>query len=478
MQNYLKFNKVPLGVRAAIVYTFANVFSKGLAIITMPIFTRLMSTDQIGEVNLYNSWFAMLSSIATLSLTSGGFSVAMKEYEGNRREYTSSILTLTSFIAMLFMITYFINMDFWDSIIGLKRNLVVLIIIGLFFSPATDFWLLYERYEYHYKNSAMLTMGSAFLSSMMSIITIIVMNNHGRTNLAEGRLISNAIIVYGVAVGLWFILMIKGKTFVNIKYWKFSLSLSLPLVGYSIASQILSVSDRMMIGRMVNNSAVGIYSTVYSVGTLFTLVWAAINTSFVPYLYQNIGRNNDKIKKTSFVLLLLYSGVAVVAVLFAPEILKILATDEYLEGVYLMPPVAIGIFMTAVANMYSNILLYLKKSKQIMISACVAAIFNVASNYFLIPIMGYKVAAYTTMFAYIFMMLLLMVSANFQFKKQELKALNTIYDNSIIIMLCLVMIFILMFGIVLYKFTILRYVIALLGILIVVKLGLGLLKRL
>ena len=47
---------VSQGAKSAVAYTFASLFSKGLAFITVPIFTRIMSTDEIGTVNLYNSW--------------------------------------------------------------------------------------------------------------------------------------------------------------------------------------------------------------------------------------------------------------------------------------------------------------------------------------------------------------------------------------------------------------------------------------
>lgn len=88
MKNIIKkITKIPRGFKSAAVYTLATVFSRGLAIITVPIFTRIMSTEQIGIVNLYNSWYSMISVVATLSLTSGGFAVAMKEYETERDAY-------------------------------------------------------------------------------------------------------------------------------------------------------------------------------------------------------------------------------------------------------------------------------------------------------------------------------------------------------------------------------------------------------
>lgn len=45
-----KIQNIPLGVKAAVVYTMASVFSRGLSMITVPIFTRIMSTSEIGMV--------------------------------------------------------------------------------------------------------------------------------------------------------------------------------------------------------------------------------------------------------------------------------------------------------------------------------------------------------------------------------------------------------------------------------------------
>ena len=456
MFNNKRIN-IPIGARAAVVYSIANVFSRGLAIVTMPIFTRIMTADQIGDVSLFNSWFSMISCVATLSLTAGGFSVAMKEYEHSRKQYISSVLTLTSLIAIVISIVYFINIDFWNDVTGLSTPLMILIMIGLLVAPATDFWLAYERYEYRYKESAGLIMGSAFLASLFSIVSVIIANNVGRVNISEIRLYSNYIVVFGIALFLWIRLLLKGRTFVNIEYWKFSLKLSLPLVGYSIASQILGVSDRIMISRMVNKEAVGIYSTIYSVSSLFTIVWTAINASFVPYLYQNIDKEARKIKRISFFLLFSYSIVAVLMVLLAPEIVKILATEKYYEAIYIMPPIAAGVFMTSVANMYSNILLYVKSSIYIMLASAIAAISNLLLNYLMIPKFGYMIAAYTTMFSYIIMLVVLIVFASLVFKKVEVRSLSEVYANGKIIILSLVIISLLMLTMLLYKNTVLRY---------------------
>ena len=451
-----KLAKIPRQVKSAAAYTFATLFTRGLAIITVPIFTRIMSTDQIGIVNLYNSWFGLISVVATLSLTSGGYMLAMKEYENERDQYEASVLSLTSLITIIIMGIYFIAPSYWQNILGLPRNLLRLMLFGLLVSPAQDFWLARQRYEYRYKLSCITTIGTALIASLLSIYAVYYAGKNQLENIAHWRLYANFIIVYGVAFCFWVYIFFKGKTLYNKKYWKFSLSLSIPLVGYSIASQILNVSDRMMISRMVNNSAVGIYSTLYSVSSISTLFWTAIHSSMVPHIFQTIEKKTNSIKKISSILLTLYAIIAILMILLAPEIVKILATKEYYEAIYIMPPIAAGIFFIAVFNLYSDIAVYFKKTKYIMYPGVAAAIINLILNYIFIKLLGYMAAAYTTLISYMLLALFQGIIAQKLERENNLK--QSIYDNRYIVLLSAVTTIISLLGIFLYGNIILRYI--------------------
>ena len=463
-----KVREIPLGVRSSVVYTLSTLFTRGLAIITVPIFTRVMTTEEIGLVNLYNSWYSMISVVATLSLTSGGFQVMMKDYPDNRKQYMSSVLSLTSIMAILIAVIYFIAPSFWNNITGLPTELMVLMLVGFLVVPAQDFWLAQQRYEYRYKLAGILSFASAIIATALSII--IVLNLRGTGYSAEGRLFANYSVIYGVALVIFIITFVKGKTFYNKDFWKKSLALSVPLIGYSISTQILSVSDRTMISNMVGNSAVGIYSTLYSVSSICTIFWSALNTSFIPYLYQNIEKEENKIKGISGLLLGVYSVIAVLITYFAPEVVRILATEEYYEGIYIMPPIAAGVFLMAVTNMYSNIAVYYKKTIFVMIPAIIAAVLNIILNFIFIPLYGYVGAAYTTLIAYI---VLAGLQALFALILQKKKGNKHIYNNWLILILCVATIVLDMLALLLYQNIIIRYCIIgvglIVGILLVYK---------
>lgn len=466
-----KIKRMSTGVKASVVYTVASFLTKGLAIFTVPVFTRMMSTSEIGVVNLYNSWFSMISVVTTLALTSGGFQLAMKEFRNERDQYVSSVLTLTTGMACLVALIYVINPLYWNNLLGLSTGLVILLILQLLFTPASDFWLARQRYEYKYKLAAIVSFLSALFASVISVIAVVWGNSAGAPNLGEIRLYANYSVILSVACVIWISIYAKGKTIYNAKYWRFSLSLSIPLIGNSFASQILSVSDRTMIGKMVDNSAVGIYGTLYTVSSLSMIVWQAINASFVPFLFENIDKpeREHDIKKISAQLLTAFAVVAFVLTIMAPEIVLVLATKEYYNAIYIMPPICAGIFLISLSNMNTNVLIYHKKTKFIMISSCVAATVNVILNYFGIKMFGYMAAAYTTLIAYMILALMQGVVSTRVHRKIVGDEKATVYDMKYIYMLAVVTIVLCTSCILLYQHTILRYcIIAVLIVLAVV----------
>ena len=206
------------------------------------------------------------------------------------------------------------------------------------------------------------------------------------------------------------------------------------------------------------------------------MVWMAINSSFEPYLYQNMENPKSKIKKLSMSMLGMYSLAAILLVYLAPEIVRILATEEYYKGIYIMPPVAGGVYFIAVSNLYSDILVYLKRTKLIMVSSAIAATLNVILNYIMIETYGYMAAAYTTLLSYVVMAVLLSIWANREFKK-HITEVDFVYDNKLILAMSIVTLVISLFAISVYDYGIVRYTVAAVFLILTVLYGIYYLKE-
>lgn len=152
-----------------------------------------------------------------------------------------------------------------------------------------------------------------------------------------------------------------------------------------------------------------------------------------------------------------YAVLAILISLFAPEVIRILATDEYLEAVYMMPPVAAGIFMISLSNIYSNVLIYHRNTKTVMIASSIAAFSNVVLNLIGIRKYGYMAAAYTTLISYVIMAVFQCIVSNRIHSKADPEDTETVYENHKILWIALVMA-VGCFGIeFVYHYTILRY---------------------
>lgn len=453
-----KLKNASLEVKSATVYTLSSVISRGLAVISMPVFTRIMSASDMGVVNLYTSWYSMVSIVSTLALTSGGYSLAMKEFGDQRDEYESSVLTLSSLMALIIGGGLVASSPWVSRFVGLSPRLIILMSFGLLVMPAWDFWTLRQRYEYKYKLAFLLSVGSAVLATAASVGAVIIASSSPNLDcsLAEARLSANYLIVYGVSGVLWILLMVRGRTFYNSRFWRFSLGLSLPLIGYSVASQVLSVSDRVMISAMVGDAQTGIYGVLYSASSISLFFWSAINSSFIPYLFQNIDfEGHEGIKKSSTLLLALFALISVLISWFGPEIIRVLATDEYLSAVSLMPPIAAGVFLTAISNMYSNILVYYRQTTYIMFASIAAATVNVLLNLVAIPLFGFYAAAYTTLASYIVLAFSQRAWARKACRERGRK--TSVYEDDRLVVLSVGTLAATMCGMALYQATLVRY---------------------
>ena len=72
------------------------------------IFTRLLTTEQYGLLTVYQSWMAIISVFTTLNLSAGVFNNGMIKYPGQKNQFLSSLLGLSTTVTAVFFIVYLI----------------------------------------------------------------------------------------------------------------------------------------------------------------------------------------------------------------------------------------------------------------------------------------------------------------------------------------------------------------------------------
>ena len=286
-----KYNSLSAPVKASIWFTVCNIIQKGIALISTPIFTRIMTTQQYGVYTIYQSWYQVLTIFATLNLSAGIFNNGLTKYPEKKSEFVSSLQGLSTTVTFVLFLIYVAIPQFWNELLGLGTLFVVAMFVQLLFEPAYLFWSAEQRYQYNYKSLIFTTMIIAIGSPLIGIIAVI-----STSYKAEARVLSFVLVQVVLGLYLYIRAFAKGKCFFNSFFWKYALSFNIPLIPHYLSMTVLNQSDRIMIDKMVGTSEAAIYGIAYTLAMMMTIITGAINSSFIPYTYQNIKRKHLMIK--------------------------------------------------------------------------------------------------------------------------------------------------------------------------------------
>ena len=419
--------------KASLWYTVCNVISKGLALLTTPIFTRMLSEEEYGTFALFQSWYAILIIFTSFNLFLAGYTKGLLLYKGNEDEFTASSLMQTTCLTLSGALIYFIGIKWWTLLFDLPPHLMAAMFIELLFMPGLEFWAAQKRFEYQYKQFVLVTLSMSMLSIISGVIAVLLSKYK-----LEARVytdVGSKIVFAGI---LYLILLYRGKHYFHKDYWLYNFRFNLPLIPHYLSNYALNQLDRLMIGKMAGKAEVGFYSVAYSVSMMMNLVTTAINNALTPFIYQSLNYNTvEKIKKKTVIIFYIVAGMCIFSMAFAPEVVLIFGTVEY----------------------------YYQKTGWIAIATTVSAGLNAVLNFIFIKLFGYYAAGYTTLVCYI----CLAFSHYFFYKKvirEELPDVKQIYDGKYIFLTSIAVVLIMLLILTCYSSFVLRY--SIIGIILLI----------
>lgn len=461
-----KYDSMSIVLKASLWATFCGFAQKGISLLVTPIFTRMLTTEQYGVVTLYLSWLNILTVICTLNVTYGGFHNGMIKYPENKEQYTSSTLFLTTVMTAAWFLIYLVFHNEVNSFTGLTTFLTILLFIEILTQAALQIWTTRQRYDFEYRKATLVTMATVILTPIIGVFGVYFAEGDGKV---VARILSFVVVYVVVGTIIYAVVVHKGHQLVNKEYWNFTLKFNIPLIPHYLSQSVLNQSDRIMINKMCGIAQAGIYGLAYNVGMLMNILTSAINSAFIPWMYRKLKEKDEKeigIKANYILLLLvvLISGM----MLFAPEIVHILGSEQYYEAVYVVPPIAGSVFFIFLFSLFANVELYYEKNVWVMMGSIIAAILNLMLNAIFIRRFGYLAAGYTTLVSYI---IISVVHYCFMVRiRRSVHEDVDIYDMKVVMALSLLMIFISVTVPILYSHFWVRYfIIALIALGVIVS---------
>jgi O-antigen/teichoic acid export membrane protein len=398
MNKYIKkYKQLPIQGRATIWYTVCNILQRGISIITIPAYTRILSTAQYGSYSVFLAWLEIFEIIATFRLAWGGFVVGLTKYEKERDSYCSSMQCLSITITSFFLVIYLIFAQYINKLTGMNTTMTLLIFALLYAMPAIQFWTARRRVEYRYMSVLIITLISSILMPVLGVAAALISDEK------VIAVIGSRVFVQGtMGVILVWVNCHKNFTFYNKEFWKRALIFNVPLLPHYLSTVLLHSSDRIIIKSLAGADAAAIYAVAYSASMAMQLFGTSISQSLQPWLFKKLKDESylgiDKIMNIS---LLFVAALNMMLIAFAPEAIAILAPSAYQSAVWIIPPLAASVVVMFFYQHFVNVEFYYEESRITSMASIGSALLNIALNYALIPVFGYLVAGYTTLFSYI-----------------------------------------------------------------------------
>lgn len=387
-------------------FILAQLFARGLTFAVTPIYSRLLTQAQYGIVRTYESWLLIAYTVMSLCLWRS-VDVAKNDFEEDYNGYVSSVHTL-SYIAIAFffgicMIFKTQVQDFcqMDDLMFYSCFLYVFTYTSMLYVQRRDKQVL------KYKFSTMATLLTIVPGTFLSIWLIY----RGRVQGLVDQLVDRRVIGYYVpqiiggaivAIVIW----TQGKKFINLKYWKYGLVFSLPLIPEALSIQIMNQSDKIMIQKMISNEAAGIFALATTISFIIWILEDSVWNAWIPWLYAKISQGEEKeVAKPWTSVMHMFGILSWVIVMLAPEAIAILGPAKYRPAVWLIAPMVSGTLFRFYSYSYSALQNYYKRTQYVAAGTIGTMVLNVILNYVCILNFGYMAAAYTTAFSYIILLL-------------------------------------------------------------------------
>lgn len=389
-------------VKASMWYTICSVVQKGIGMLLIPLYVRMMTTEEYGTYTLFQSWEGIVMVFTTLNLASYAFNNCLVQYEVQKDRVTGVFLglicTLTAFASGVFIAF----LGTWERVFNFPGKYILVMVLDSMFIVAIDLWFARQRFDYKYRGVVAVTLIISIANLIAGACLVSLSPEKAFTAVAVKAAIQGLVMLC-ISIQVWS----KSKCFFDLRLWKYALWFNIPLIPHFLSTRILQQADRVMIQRYCGTTQAGIYGFSYKISDVMLIFNSALLASLIPWTYRKLKEEKfQEIFHRTYLTVILIGGLNLALILLAPEAIAILGTTEYRKAVYIIPPISCSCFLMYLFNVFVNVTYYYEKNKLVVMASIGAALLNVGLNWIFIPMFGFLAAGYTTLASYIFLVIM------------------------------------------------------------------------
>lgn len=370
-----------------------------IPIITFPYISRILLPEGTGTYDFLNSFISYFAMFAMLGIPTYGIKLCASVRD-DRLALSKNVqeILIINTVSSAFSIIMLIGCMIFIDKINQDISIAILIAIGLFSQIFGMTWLCSAMEQYAFisiKNTAF---------SLINLILIFLFVRGKEDLIVYTAIIALSLFLSNVTNVLY---LKKYFTFKRVGKYNFRRHIKPILIFFcfTVASTIYSNIDKVMIGFMLDNNSVGLYSVSSKIQHLIVTVIISVNAVLLPRLSYYIEKGKFEefigiIKKAVNTALMLAIPSVIFFMFYADDLILFFLKEEYtgsIPSMIILMPTIIFVSLTNLIGL--QYLVPLGKEKFVMIGAIIGAVVDVGLNLLLINLIGIEGAAIGTLCA-------------------------------------------------------------------------------
>jgi O-antigen/teichoic acid export membrane protein len=323
-------------------YQFGDILAKGLALLTVPLYTRYLDNEAYGVAETLLTAVILFSILARVGIGEAFIRFYFDDEDTERRDRiartaTATVAwttTLASLLALVFarpLSRLVINLD--DPL------LFDCAVLGLW--AFTNLEMVYAQLRVDERKRVYIyASGANVAMTVVFTILLVVFAKQGARGLLLGNFGASAVVV----LGLWWVLRRRVSLRVRFADLRAMLRFGLPTVPADASVYALQVADRLYLYRVFSRGAAGDYAIAIKLATVVFVAVRGFQYAWPPLAYSI---EDDEEAGRLYALVTTYyamaTGVVVCAVaLLGRWMVRLLAAGDYFGAYRALPWLALG----------------------------------------------------------------------------------------------------------------------------------------
>lgn len=379
--------------KAAIWYTIGNILIRGVSFFVLPIFTNLMSTEDYGIFSIYSSYVTIFDVIILLGLSA---TVRMAKFnkELNYDKYMGTITCIP--LAATLISTIVLNVFFIfgiKEVLSMSQELWNFLFITSASGAVSGIISARLVIDAEYKKYMYFSLLNVISNVSLSLILCYTIYSTENVYMARvwGMLLSSIIsCIYILKVS-------NTKFYFERQCFKQSMVWGIPLLFHTLATVILTQSDRIIIKEIESYSNAGIYSIAVTMIAIPLVLYTSFESAWAPWLFDKLEKKDYKsICKLNNKYIIFFATIIAGFMLLCPDVIHVFTNYNYWDSVYCLVPLSICVFGEMIYSIPTNVEYFNKKTLYITTGTILTTIINIILDIIFVLKWGFIGAAYAT----------------------------------------------------------------------------------